>query len=167
MPFHIGKLNLIENDIVDRLKRNHKPCKYFLKQYMLNVKMLPLSIQSKWEKEVHMGVVIEDYNWSFIYCIPFSVTRDTKLQDLKYKLIHRILITNSVLYKCGLKETELCTFCTETKESLVHIFWECNYVRNFWLSIGNFLKICGLSLPFNAKDIIRGVTEHRAQSTML
>jgi hypothetical protein len=28
---------------------------------MLNVKMLPLSIQSKWEKEVHKGVVIEDY----------------------------------------------------------------------------------------------------------
>jgi hypothetical protein len=70
--------------------------------------------------------------------------------------VHRILITNSFLYKCGLKETELCTFCTETKESLVHIFWECNYVWNFWLSIGNFLKICGLSLPFNAKDINRG-----------
>ena len=48
---------------------------------MLNVKMLPLNIQSKWEKDVHMGVVIEDYNWSFIYCIPFSVTKDTKLQD--------------------------------------------------------------------------------------
>jgi hypothetical protein len=44
------------------------------------------------EKEVHMGVVIEDYNWSFIYCIPFSVTKDTKLQDFQYKLIHRILI---------------------------------------------------------------------------
>ena len=110
---------------------------------MLNVKMLPLNIQSKWEKEVHKGVVIED--WSFIYCIPFSIT---KLQDFQYKLIHRILITNSSLYKCGLKETELCTFCTETKESLVDIFWECNYVPNFWLAIGNFLKICGVSLPF-------------------
>jgi hypothetical protein len=43
----IGKLNLIENDIVDKLKRDHKLCKYFSKQYMFNVKMLPLSIQSK------------------------------------------------------------------------------------------------------------------------
>ena len=42
-----GKLNLFENDIVDRLKRDHKPCKYFSKQYILNVKMLPLNIQSK------------------------------------------------------------------------------------------------------------------------
>jgi hypothetical protein len=66
-----------------------------------------------------------------------------------------------------LKETELCTFCTETKESLVHIVWECNYVRNYWLSIGNFLKICGLSLPFNPKDIILGLTEHSsAQGTI-
>ena len=114
-----------------------------------------------------MGVVTEDYNWSFIYCIPFSVTKDTKLQDFQYKLIHRILITNSFLYKCGLKETELCTFCTETKESLVHIFWECNYVRNFWLSIGNFLIICGLGLPFNAKDIILGLTEHISINNVL
>jgi hypothetical protein len=34
----------------------------FLKQYMLNVKMLPLNIQSKWKKEVHTEIVIEDSN---------------------------------------------------------------------------------------------------------
>ena len=27
--------------------------------------MLPLNIQSKWEKEVHIGIVIEDYNRTF------------------------------------------------------------------------------------------------------
>ena len=70
---------------------------------MLNVKLLPLSIQSKWEQAVHTNIVIAD--WSFIYCISFSFTKDTNLQDFQYKLIHRILITNSFLYKCGLKET--------------------------------------------------------------
>jgi hypothetical protein len=43
------------------------------------------NVSSKWDKEVHTGVVTED--WSFIYCIPFSVTKDTKLQDFQYKLI--------------------------------------------------------------------------------
>jgi hypothetical protein len=52
-----------------------------------------------------MGVVIEDYNWSFIYCIPFSVTKDTKLQDFQYKLIHRILVTNSFLYKFNINHS--------------------------------------------------------------
>ena len=87
---------------------------------MINVKLLPLNIQSKWEQAVHTYIVIKD--WSFIYCIRFSVTKDTKLQDFQYKLMHIILITNSFLYKYGLKETKLCTFCTETKESLVDIF---------------------------------------------
>jgi hypothetical protein len=59
------------------------------------------------------------------------------------------------------------TFCTESKESIVHIFGEWNHVRNIWLAIVNFLKICGVSLPFNAKDIILGLTEHSsAQGTI-
>ena len=86
-------------------------------------------------QEVHAGVIIED--WSFIYSIPFSVIKDTKLQDFQHKLVHRILITNSFLYKFGLKEVELCTFCAETKESLVHIFEECNHVLNVLLETGN------------------------------
>jgi hypothetical protein len=44
---------------------------------------------------------------------------------------------------------------------------ECNYGRNFWLSIGNFLKNLWCSIPFNAKDIIFGLTEHSsAQGTI-
>jgi hypothetical protein len=39
------------------------------------------------------------------------------------------------------RNTELCTFCTETKESLVHIFWEYNHVRKFWLVIDNIFEI--------------------------
>ena len=27
------------------------------------------------------------------------------------------------------KETELCTFCMETKENLLHFFWNCNLVK--------------------------------------
>ena len=120
--------------------------------------MLPLNIQSKWRKEVHTEIVIED--WSFIYCIPFSVTKDTKLHDFQYKVIHvhRILITNSFLYKCGLKEIELCTIVHKPKKVWFIFVGECKYVRNFWLAIANFLKIRGVSLPLNAKDIILGLT---------
>ena len=101
--------------LVDRVKRDPKPCKYlFSKQYMINVKVHRLNIQSKWEKEVDTGVGIED--WSCIYPMHFSVTKYTKLQDFQHNLVHRILITNSFLYNCGLKETDLYTFYTDTKE---------------------------------------------------
>jgi hypothetical protein len=45
----------------------------------------------------------------------------TKLQSFQYKLNLRILYTNSMLMKCGLSETELCSYCFETKESLIHV----------------------------------------------
>ena len=46
---------------------------------------------------------------------------------------------------------ELCTFCTETKESLVHISWESNHVLNFWLAFSNLQWVIFLC---SEKDII-------------
>jgi hypothetical protein len=64
-----------------------------------------------------LGVQIDD--WQYIYSSPSMATRNTKLQNFQFKLSHRITATNSFLFNCGLKETELCTFSTETKESLI------------------------------------------------
>ena len=51
-------------------------------------------------KEIHTIVIV---NWSFIYCILCSVTKDQiTFQDFQYKVRHIILITNSFLYKRGL-----------------------------------------------------------------
>lgn len=68
-----------------------------------------------------------------------------------------ILITNTFSYKCGLKVTYLCTFCTEIKECMINIFG--NVIIFKTLAIGNFLKIYGVIWPFNAKDILVGLTE--------
>jgi hypothetical protein len=54
-----------------------------------------------------------------IFILPLLWLQETKLQNFQFKLSHRMTATNSFLFKCGLKETELCTFCTETKESLL------------------------------------------------
>ena len=51
------------------------------------------------------------------------------------------------------KESELCTFCNETKESLVHIFCECVHSKNVWLCIKNLLQGCGYGIQlFSTKD---------------
>jgi hypothetical protein len=55
------------HSMVDRLKRDPKPRKYFSKRYMLNVKLLPLNIQNKWEQKVHTNIVIEDVEWHLKY----------------------------------------------------------------------------------------------------
>ena len=67
--------------------------------------------------------------------------------------MYRLLSVNSFLYKCGLKETELCTFSMETKENLLHLFWNCNLVKQFWFAVKSLLMICGIAPPLTARVI--------------
>jgi hypothetical protein len=126
---------------VDRFESFKKKCKYFYKLYLVSINESPVKSQNKWAQE--LGVQIDD--WGYIYSSPFMATRNTKLQNVQFKLSHRITATNSFLFKCGLKETELCTFCTETKESSLHLFWECTYSKNVWFSLVNVFENCGLN----------------------
>ena len=56
-----------------------------------------------------------------------------------------------------MKETNLCTFCNETKESILHLFWECNYSKNVWLEFAETLKNkSDIEFPMSAQNIIMG-----------
>jgi hypothetical protein len=52
------RLHDIKNDIVDRLKSDKKPCKYFYKLYLENIKESSLRSQNKWAQE--LGIQIDD-----------------------------------------------------------------------------------------------------------
>ena len=121
-----GRLHDIKNDIVDRLKSDKTPCKYFYRLYLENIKERPVRSQNKWGQE--LGVQIDD--WLNIYFPTFRTARNIKLENFQFKLSHRITATNSFLFKCALKETKLYNFSTETKDSLLHLLWECTYSKN-------------------------------------
>ena len=57
------------------------------------------------------------------------------------------------------KETELCTFCMETKENLLQLFWNCNLAKQIWFAVKNFLLIYGIALPLTAREITLGISE--------
>ena len=122
-----GRLHDIQNDIVERLKSDNKSCKYLFKLYLENIKESPLRWETKWAQELE--IQIDD--WWYIYSSRFRATRNTKFENFQFKLSHRITATNYFPFKCGLKETELCTFCTETKESVLHLLWKCTYTKKF------------------------------------
>jgi hypothetical protein len=76
----------------------------------------------------------------------------------QYKLLHRMIPTNTFLYKCRLVETELCAFCGETRETILHLFCDCNIVKNIWLKIYEQLQIrCGGLSGLSGRDILLGI----------
>lgn len=64
-----------------------------------------------------------------------KITSSTYLQALHYRLVNRILPTNTFLLRAGLSESSLCTFCDSANETLGHLFSNCQKVRAFFIKI--------------------------------
>ena len=45
---------------------------------------------------------------------------------VRYRIIHRILGTNSLLIKMKITDDPLCSFCKQSEENLEHFFWGCH-----------------------------------------
>ena len=102
-----------------------------------------------------MGKAVD---WEFVYPLSNDCTLDNILKMFQYKLLHRTIPTNTFLHKCKLVETELCAFCGETRETILHLFCDCNIVKNIWLKIYEQLQIrCGGLAGLSGRDILLGI----------
>ena len=147
------KLDYVTSNNLEYIKRNQKSSQFFYKKFLALVSEEPLKQQERWSDELN----IEIDNWDQFYQIPYLCTKSKKYIIFQYKILNRILSTNNYLMKCNLKETSLCTFCNETRETLIHIFWDCSIVKSLWLEFADFVfSECNLTFPVSAKNIILG-----------
>ena len=127
----------------DKIRNCIKPGKTFYNIFLKKYTERPTNSQNKWENLLN----INEVNWEFVYILSNDCTLDNTLKMFQYKLLHRTIPTNTFLYKCRLVETEWCAFCGETRETILHLFCDCNIVKNIWLKIYEQLQIrCGGSL---------------------
>ena len=99
-------------------------------------------------------------NWKEIYCLPFITTKSSKLQWFQYRIIHRILGTNSLLYKINQKPNDKCSFCLEEVERIEHIFWSCNKISKLWEDLNSWIfEKNEIELPLNLTIILFGITD--------
>ena len=59
--------------------------------------------------------------------------------------------------KCKLAETELCSFCHDTKETLIHLICFCPFSVTLWSNLRDKLRnTCGLIIEFTPEEILFG-----------
>ena len=97
---------------------------------------LPTEKFSKWEKLLNCEIT----NWSKYFIILKKSCRNSYLQNFQFKLLHRIIPTNSFLHKIKLKNTNLCTFCKIHDETIEHLFFDCPVTQIFLKSLSKQLK---------------------------
>ena len=65
---------------------------------------------------------------SFIY----KATKDNKLRQFSFRILHRILMTKKELFKFRLVEDQVCTLCLKP-DSIEHTFLDCTVTTAFYL----------------------------------
>ena len=84
-----------------------------------------------------------------------SATRYTSFQ---YKLVMRILTTNNFLHLINYMENDRCTFCDRFPETLLHLFFSCQFVQRYWNDLLRYASANGLGHICD-KDKFFGDTE--------
>ena len=98
-------------------------------------------------------------DWKEIYLLPGRVSIDTYSRSFQYKILNRILYTNSTLFKMKLVSSPKCSFCQVHDESLEHLPVHCKFTQIFWSAVTTWLNEFNIGIGYlNEKIILLGVT---------
>ena len=79
-------------------------------------------------------------------------------RSTRYKIITRIVATNSLLEKMKITDTNACEYCKE-RENIEHKYWHCPKVQSFWNELKTLLvrnEHSSLAEKVNIKFVILG-----------
>ena len=138
---------------ISYLLRNKKGCRGICKIFVEN--KVPHISFPKWARDLNLD---DNFNWQTVLSLSFNIEQDTNLKWFQFRIIHRTLGRNYLLTKMRPKRNDKCTFCNIDKETINHLFWECEHVQYFWDLLKTLLRDnCGFeNISFRAVDIILG-----------
>lgn len=87
--------------------------------------------------------------------ITLKYTRETKIQSLQYRLVHRTIPCRNQLFQWRLTDNPNCLYCVGNHiDNNIHFFFACERVNNFWKTLlqwrNNFNTI---QIAFEGGDI--------------
>ena len=109
-------------------------------------KLKASKLEWKWKRDVgqmHFDTV-KDIRYS---------TTNSYLQSFHYRIVNRIVATNTFLYRIGKSDSPLCFLCRRSNETLLRALWSCNSVQNFIGEIKLFMRSkCNATLNINLQN---------------
>ena len=117
------------------------------------------------KKEYSKGNIdyTEQYNiiqeeWEFYYQLGHKLKLKNKVKEFQFKILHKYLPTNRLLYLMNKIDSDRCTFCFLYSQTILHLFCQCLPVRSLWFALQNKIKMTlGIDTDFSEKTIIFGM----------
>ena len=88
----------------------------------------------RWE-----NILEKEIEWKKIFDT-INRIKETKLRWFQMKIIYRVIVSNSILLKMNVVQSNKCNFCVLEKDSVLHYLWKCIHVQQFWNDFVNLLK---------------------------
>ena len=94
-------------------------------------------LQIKWSTKLNEDIRLDTISNSFKNAKTFSSS--VYQHFIQYKLLHRRIVHNKLLFQMGISTTPNCLFCDEL-ETIEHVYLECPNVIELWREAENWVK---------------------------
>ena len=154
-----GKLEEVDKNVIKLVTGLKKPNKVIYFNSIENIKEDTSILQEKWITKIND----QNFDIKIAFETLHKYLKGTVLKAFQYKLLHRILPTNRSLYKMGIINYNCCHFCRTHVESIEHLFFECNDVKNLWFYLSEefLLKNYFENLKIDLNTILFGYNDQR------
>ena len=101
------------------------------------------------------NITLNESRWENL----FRFVKETKLQEIQWKILHNIFPTNVILNRMGIKNSEKCYHCEE-KDHLEHYFYNCLKIKHLWTTVNQMItnKINRV-IKLNEQIILLGIEQ--------
>lgn len=94
--------------------------------------------REQWSKE--LGVDLTDKQWQNACILAHKCSLSTRTQETAYKLLTRWYATPDKIHKWYLQSSELCWRCQSDRGTLLHIWWTCPMIAQYWSGVNAIIK---------------------------
>jgi hypothetical protein len=115
---------------------NNKDIKFVYFSLVNSIVHIPMQKFLKWEEKLQCDIP----NWFIYFNILRKCSKNVYLINFQYKFLHRVIPTNTFLFKIHVKDSKSCSFCNVEDETIEHLFFDCPCTYQFWRVFFECLK---------------------------
>lgn len=94
------------------------------------------------------------------WLIAYNSTKEVRLQELHFKILHNIYPTNILLSKIGIRLSNKCTFCPNQIDFIEHFFFWCPKINPVWQSVSErFTRKFSKPIVLSETEALLGLEE--------
>lgn len=119
---------------------NQLKSKEIVKIFNYKSKKMQLNSELKWNEKLNLCV-----DWKKTWSCIYNSYASRKARQFQWKFLHNIIFTEHKL-NLMMVSNGLCNMCSSKRETLVHLFWECEHIKPIWEQVERLIDVAMESL---------------------